>query len=369
MTDRATSTVINDNLLMSYFSRKAMMLLKVKVPLYSLADKFPLPRNSGKQFTANGWAAVGAASSQLSEYHASSNAAIAISSRKVNVTVLSLGRHAKISDLLDETGIISAVDGAVDVLTYSAALTLENTMQLAIFQGNGGSALGFVGGSGYATLLSAMISAHVSAFCSDTGTHATATNRRFGFPAVFGASATRLSAINASSASVSAMMGPIAVRKSLTALRRLGAEPFDGGMYALVVNMYAMAAMFANPLSREWYVNWSGGPQETFFPGEFRQPYMGCRVVLDPKLPYYRKAAATCALSANLSLIIGKGAIGVTELGGGVEVIIKRSGSQTTSDPYNQLITVAYKYRGAGMVLNPSAGRVIISVDHVKYTG
>jgi hypothetical protein len=214
-----------------------------------------------------------------------------------------------------------------------------------------------------------MISAHMSAFCSDTGTHATATDRRFGFPAVFGASASRLSAINASSASVSAMMGPIAVRKALTALRKHGAEPYDGGMYALVVNQYAMAAMFANPLSREWYVNWAGGPQATFFPGEFRQPYMGCRVILDAKLPYYRKAAATCALSANLSLVLGKGALGVTELGGGVEVIIKRSGSQTTSDPYNQLITVAYKYRGAGMVLNPSAGRVIISVDHSKYTG
>ena len=98
MPDRQSSTVTGDNLLMSYFSRRLMKVLEESVWFYQLCTKYPLPEGSGTQITFNGWRRLAAASSTLAEQ--SANAAVALSSRNVNVTIASYGRSVKVSDLL-----------------------------------------------------------------------------------------------------------------------------------------------------------------------------------------------------------------------------------------------------------------------------
>src|SRR3990167_8920490 len=95
MPDANTSIVTGDNLLMVLFSRKAIKTLHERVAFYQLAEKYPLPQGSGNQMTFNGWRKIAAASTTLAE--ASSNAAVNLSSRRVNVTVASHGRAGKIN--------------------------------------------------------------------------------------------------------------------------------------------------------------------------------------------------------------------------------------------------------------------------------
>jgi hypothetical protein len=85
------------------------------------------------------------------------------------------------------------------------------------------------------------------------------------------------------------------------------------------------------------------------------------RLIDSPNAPRYAVAAHSC----NLTFISGDGALGVTELNGGIEMIIKRPGPQTTSEPFNLNSYVSYKLRAVAAALNPSAG--VILITHEKF--
>src|SRR3990167_648524 len=346
MPDRNTSTTTGDNLLMVLFSRKAIKTLHEKVHFYKVAEKFPLPNGSGNQMTFNGWRKITAASSTLAE--ASSNAAVNLSSRRVNVTVASYGRHVKITDLAELTSIIGPVEGAVRELTQSAALSLDNVIQLAVFK----NVLAQVGqnASVKAGLLSTTWqTALASAFCANTGTFTN--SRQMGFPAVFGSSATRLSA--QTTVSVSSTPGPILIRKMVTRLKRLAADPFPNGMYIGIAHPNFISRMYANSDYKQYVINYAEGPRESFFKSSPTHSIHGVELVESPNVPRY----ASSALSCTPLFVCGQGALGVVELGGsGFEIIIKRPGPQTVSEPYDLNLTVAYKLRSVAAALNPSAG-------------
>jgi hypothetical protein len=59
------------------------------------------------------------------------------------------------------------------------------------------------------------------------------------------------------------------------------------------------------------------------------------------------------------------GALAVTELAGGLEMIMKRPGAGDTSNPYNLFSTLAFKYRGAAAVLNPSCGVIVMTHERL----
>jgi N4-gp56 family major capsid protein len=202
--DQNTSTTTGDNLLSTLYQRKAIATLHDKCMFYRVAEKFALPQREGKTMVFNGWRKIGAASSTLAE--ASSNAAVNLSSRKVTATIASYGRHCKITDLSEFVSVIGPMDGAMKELTQSATLTQDNVVQLAVFK----NVLAQVGaGADVKTkLLSAWTGSLASSFCADTGT--SGKSRQFGFPVVFGTSATRLSA--QTTKSISSTPGPILVR-------------------------------------------------------------------------------------------------------------------------------------------------------------
>lgn len=341
---------------MVLFSRKAIKTLHEKVLYYQIAEKFPLPAKSGNQMTFNGWRKIAAASSTLAE--ASSNSAVNMSSRKVNVTVASYGRAVKITDLAELTSIIGPVEGAVRELTQSAALTLDNVVQLAVYK----NVLAQVGQNAdvKAKLLSAWGAAQASSFCANTGVTGTggsaiARNRQFGFPAVFGTSAGRLSA--ATAVSVSSTPGPIVIRKAVTRLKRLSVEPMANGRYAGITHPNWIAGLFANSLYREHVVNYAEGPRESFFKSTPSTPIYGVDIAESPNSPRY----ASSALSCTPIFICGQGALGVVELGAalgqaGMGIIIKRPGPTTTSEPFDLNMYVSYKLRSVAAVLNPSCG-------------
>ena len=358
MADQNTSIVTGDNLLMVLFSRKAIKTLHEKCAFYQLSDKYPLPQGSGNQMTFNGWRKIAAASTTLAE--ASSNSSVTLSSRRVNVTIASYGRDVKITDLADLTSIIAPVEGAVKELTQSATLTLDNVIQLAVFK----NVLGQVGqnGSVKAGLLSTTWQTMLaSAWCSNTGT--TTNSRQMGFPVVFGTSAARLSLAGMRASvvkSISARPGPIGVRKAVTRLKRLAADPMPNGAYVAVAHPNWIAGLVSNPDYKQYLVNYAEGPRESFFKATPTTRVHGVEIVESPNVPRY----ASSILSVTPLFICGQGALGCVELGGsGMEIIIKRPGPTTTSDVFNLGIYVAYKMRAVAAALNPSSGVILINTE------
>ncbi len=357
MADAQTSTVVNNNMLPVYFTRRLLKVLDEQVWLYQLAEKYPLPEGNGTQMTFNGWRRIAAPSSTLAEQ--SGNAAVVLSSRKINVTIASYGRGVKISDLFEKTAIAPAAQGGIERLMQSAALAQDNVVQLAIFQNNlarvGKPSANASSFGAHTKILSAWLGNLVGGFCANTGAAPSAGGGlQFGLPVVFATSASQL--IGGSTWTISSGMGPIALRKATDRLRRFDVPTWGDGSYVAVINPKAMTSFLANPDAKQWYVNYQGGPSESMFKGEVRSPVHGVRLIMSTNIPRY----ATSAISANITPVLGMECVAVTELGG-LEMLVKRPGDQSTNDPFSLFSTVAYKFRAAGAVTNPSAGCLLIT--------
>lgn len=359
MADQNTSIVNNDNLLESYFERRAIKALDDKVWYYQIAKMaggvFQIPQGSGQQITWNGFRRLAAASSFLGE--ASGNSSVSLSSRKVNVTVNSLGRNVKLTDLLEFTSILNVNEQAMQRIEDSAALTVDNACQYAVFKGSGAAGRLQVGqlADTKAKLLSALMSARQSSFCANTGT-AESGRLQWGIPVVFGTSAVRLSAVDKDAPSISARLGPIAIRRAVARLDRLNVPPMGDGKYVGVTHPLALATMYGNHDWKQWQLNYSGGPQSTMYKNEAGIVH-NVRLIKSSNQPRYAVAAHSC----NVTTILGSGCLGVAELDGSVKFHISRPGPQSTNDPFRLNSYIAFKVRMAAAVLDPSAGVHVIT--------
>lgn len=354
----STATTTNDNMLLSYLERRLVRTLEEQVWFYQLCTKYPLPEGSGTSITFNAWRRIAAASSTLSEFNASANNAATLSSRKITATIASYGRRIELTDLFEKTAISSPTQGAIDRLMQSAALSLDNVCQLAIFK-NVLSQVGIDGSR--STILSALMSSTASSLCANTGT--TGNSRQFGLPAVFGTSAARLSAVSATAPSISARFGPIGLRKAVARLESFDAQPFADGYFAGVTHPKAMATGLGNPDMKQWYLNYAEGPKQSMWKGRVTTPIHGVRLLVSTNTPRY----AVTAHSVNLTAILSQDCVGVTELGGGgASMIVKRSGDTTINDPFNLVAAVvSFKLRAVAAVLNPSAGCILFTHEKV----
>ncbi len=320
---------------------------------------FQIPQGEGVQATWNSFRRIAAASSFLAE--ASANAATALSSRKVNVTINSLGRHVKLTDLLEFTSTLNVNEGAMKAIEDSASLTVDNALQYAVFKGSGADARVQVGqmADTKTKILSALMSARASSFCANTGNAETG-RLQWGLPVVFGTSCVRLSAVSATAPSISARLGPIGIRKAVTRLKRLNVKPLANGRYLGISNPLGTATMMGNSDWKDWQKNWSGGPQSTMYKHQVGEVHQ-VAIVESNNQPRYAVAAHSC----NIMTILGEGCLGAAELDGSVKFIITRPGSQSTNDPYQLNSNIAFKVRMVGAVLNVSAGVHLITAEKV----
>lgn len=325
----------------SWFSQKMIARLEPQVKLVEFAQRDELPLRNGKTATWNGWRSLGAASSSLSE--GTKNDLPALSSRKVTATIDGYGRGHKLTDLFQMTAIFDAINGSMDVLSDSAAKTVERICQMGIFKNNIAANQSTTG------VLSSYMSSLASAFCSVTGTISTS-NRQFQFPAVFGTSAARLSAVNKNAPSVSAQLSVYALRLATQRLRNQNARPFADGFFVGYGHPNAFHTLRKDPT----WINWNQytNSKETMYKGE-TGTVEGIRFVSSTECPRY----AVAAHSVNLVFVFGQQAFGLTTLNGMVEMIVGRGPDK--ADPFNQFSTVTYKIYAAAAALNPSAGRIL----------
>jgi N4-gp56 family major capsid protein len=348
MADTNTTTSSLNNLLLAWFSRKIIATLVPKTPLIEFAQRDELPLRTGTTATFNGWNRITAASSTLAE--GTVNSLIALSSRKVSATIAGYGRGVKLTDLTTMTTIFDAVNGAMERLADSAAETVERMCQMGIFKAN-------INANQVTSILSTYMSSPVSGFCAVTGT-SNASNLQFQFPGVFGASVTRLSAINAAAPTTSAQLSVFAVRKTVTKLRGVFAKPFADGYFVGYAHPNALHSLMKDNTWKDW--NQYQNSKETMYKGEVGMAVNGVRFVQSAICPRY----AATAHSVNLTFIFGQQAFGFTSLDGNVKMIVARGPDK--NDPFDQFTDVTYKIYGVGVALNPSAGRILYTAEKVS---
>jgi N4-gp56 family major capsid protein len=347
MADALTSTSTLDNLLPVYFVKRALPRLVARAVLYQNADKTPLPKGEGKTVTWNAWSNFSPVSASLSE--GTNPSLAAVSSRKVTASISQYGRGVKTSDLVEYTASLDVINGVVDNLADSASLSLDKVVQLAIFKStlraNNGNAI-----------LSAWMSCRASGFFA--GSNGSASTLTWGFPVMFGTTATRLSAVSNTAPSVSARMSLYAVKKVVKTLRSNNAMEFADGYFKLITNTDAVADLRTDPDYKNWL---NPTDPSSMKAGDANSPVEGCRVIQSNNMPKYRATAHNC----DVSFIFGQGAYGVVDVasggGRGFEIIIKRPGQSDTSNPLNMYATLSYKFTMAAAALNVSCGRVLVT--------
>ena len=342
MADTNTSTTVNDNLMASYFSTKIIERLEPQTPLIEFAQKDALPLRTGKTATFNGWQSLAGASSTLGE--GTANSLPALSSRRVVATIAGYGRGVKLTDLFQMTSFFDAVNGAMDVLSDSARKTVEKMCQMGIYKAH------IDKNAQKISNLSSFISSQASGFCANTGDGShTPSDLQFQFPAVFGASVARLSAVSKTAPSISAQLSIYSVRKVMTVLAGKDAQPFADGYFVGYGHPNAYHSLRKDPTWKDW--NQYTKP-EAMYKGEegrvenvrFTKSTMAFR--------YAVAAHSVCGV-----FIFGRGAFGFTSLDGMVRMIIARGPDK--ADAFDQFTPVTYKVYGVAVALNPSAGRIL----------
>lgn len=344
MADSNSTTVTNSNMMQSWFSRKMLVRLEPQVKLAEFAQRDELPLRTGTTATWNGWRTLGAASSTLAEGVANSLAAL--SSRRVTATIAGYGRGHKLTDLFQMTAIFDAVNGAMDVLSDSAAKTVERICQTGIYKTI------YANNLSTTLILSTLMSSLASGMSLVTTPANNNSNSLFQFPAVFAPSTGRLSASLKTAPSLSSQVSVNALRRVLQKLRVQNARPMADGLFVGYTHPNALHALRRDPT----WINWNQyqNAKETMYRGETGQ-VEGIRFVTSTEAPRY----AVTAHSVNMVFVFGQQAYGLTTLNGQVEMLIARGPDK--NDPFNQFTDVAYKVYGAAACLNPSAGRILFA--------
>lgn len=356
MADVLTTTTTINNLLPIYLERRMIARLVPVERFYQFAEKRPLPANNGVQMTFNAWTNLTAASSTMTE--GTANSLVALSSRKVNVTVSQYGRGVKVTDLSAITAITDVIRDSVDILATSAALTVDNAMQLAVFK-NVLTQTGTLANT-KTGILSAWMSSVASAFSANTstGSYNAASNQQFGLPVIIPGSAKRLSAYSATATTASGRASVYTVRKTRNALSARDALPFADGFFVGIAHPNFLDTLGRDPTWQTW--NQYQNSKATMYKGE-RGSVEQVRFVQSTNCPRF----AVAAHSVHLTPIFGQQCYAATELDGGVKMMVKNPGPTTQSNPFDQYSTIAFKINIVGALINPSAGRTLLSIEQL----
>lgn len=345
MAETVTNTTINDNLLPGLFVKQALMTLYNEAHLYNHGKKTPLTGGAGTTVYWNAFRKLNGASSALAA-QGGTMAAAGLSSRRVSATVDQYVKGVAITDLSQYASVLDMISGAKEVLGESAKETVEWICQTAIFK-----ATYYTQNQSTTVILSAMMSGVASSMCANTGTN-TNSNKQFAFPAVFGTSCGRLSAVSKTAPSVSSRMSLKATRKATLRLEQKNAKPFADGLWIGYTHVNAMHVLKSDPSWQDW--NKFQNSKETMYKN-YEGTVYGVRWLKSNLCPRY----AVAAHSVNISFIFGQEAYGVTEALGGIQVFVVSGADK--ADPANTRTPVTYKITMGAACLNPSAGVLLFT--------
>jgi N4-gp56 family major capsid protein len=276
----------------------------------------------------------------------STPAASAVSTRRVSAVPVQYADLKAISDQVDRLAVCPIVEETVRALGYGAALTKDTLTGYGIgFQGNASTG---VTGAASVTLPSvnsqgfAVLDGDTNTAYWPTGTNGVAaalTNGRFStVPAI------------------------THIRHAVTHLKKLNAMPFDDGLYRGVVDPLVADYIRSDSTYPTWqaYTNRASALDKGRLGTIERVYFEESSNAIQASVLASTWSTTYASLGGTLygTLIFGKGAYGVTKVGGKDAKVNVVSGADK-SDPLNQRTYIGYKLYMAAKVLNPSAGVIL----------
>jgi N4-gp56 family major capsid protein len=146
------------------------------------------------------------------------------------------------------------------------------------------------------------------------------------------------------------------LRYAAKQLKRRNVAPLEDGFYALICHSDTAMQLQADS-------TWQAAYQYTD-PENMRNgvagTYAGVKVQIDNNI--VTSAYGSASATIYHSLLLGRGAMGVTELDGGVKTYTTNSGADK-ADPIDQFITFGWKANMVPVRLNASCGAIIMTCD------
>jgi N4-gp56 family major capsid protein len=310
----------------SYYDRLALLTLENNVVLDQFAEKKPLPEKSGKSVYWNRYTNFSEVTSNLTE--GAPPTVIQLSAVAVSATLIQKGFVTEVSDLLDMTNITDNGKAAVERLSYLAAISIDGAIRREIYNTAANSAV------------------------------PTAANlfMQFGDGSYGAASAMP---------STSARMTTAVIRNATTKLKNNAVPALEGNDYILIVSPQTSSRLRQDSVWQNAN-QYSGVYAEKIFKGESGR-IEGARVVETPQITFFASSTAgnvavsTADTSVFYSILLGKSALGMTEMAGGVQTYTVAGPDK--SDPLNQKTSYGWKVTFVPKVLNYSCGVVIATCD------
>jgi len=310
----------------AYYDKLALMTLQNNCVLEQFAEKKPLPAHSGKTIYWNRYSNFSEVTGTLTE--GVPPTVIQLSAVNVSATLIQQGFVTEISDLLDMTNITDNGKAAVERLAELAGRSMDSYMRREL----------------YNTTLNSTIPISANVF------------NQFGDGSYGNTSAMP---------STSGRMSAAVIRAAATKLRVNNVKPLQGEDFILVMNPQSAARLRADST----WINanqYSGVYADKIFRGEAGR-IEGARVIESTQIPFFASSTAgnvfvsTSDVSVYFSLLLGKGALGMTEMNGGLQTYTVTGADK--SDPLNQKTQYGWKVTYVPKTLNYSCGVVSASTD------
>ena len=292
-----TLTTVLPHLVGKFYDRLLLDNLYPDLYFYAFGEKRKLPANSGKTIFFNRWVKLSAAAAVTEGTVITTSG---MSATFVSATVAGYAIAARHSDFVVMGAISDVVAGAVQEVSKSLALAIDNQCRLQLSTGGTGV---FASGTASGSLQAA----------------------------------NRLTAKD--------------VLRTLRTMNTNNVKTFPDGFYGGILHPYQIWDVQSDTATGGWIdVNKyaSNDTVQNLYRGEVGQIY-GIRVVRSSNVKALTgvggmSAAGTSGECGFQGQIVGPGAYGVVELDeGSARVFVKQLGSGGTSDPANQLATIAAK--------------------------
>jgi len=363
MADQKTTDAAVTSLLKRYYDQVFIETLEPKTYLHQFGIKKPMPKGKGKIIEFTGYKTISPILQNSNEY---SSTQIYISAYTITATLIQRHAYLQFTTLLKQTSIDPDVEGAVKEMGSMMARTVECYLRGVVV-----GKVGTAARSSANNLEINYLAANNDMNGVITGSSAQRTHYFWSpFPCLINKA--RLSSSGASICTMSGSAATISqVRYGVTFLRDRNVPGFEGDDYVLYCNPMVADRLMADPAWKTW--NNSQNSKETMWKGEVGRVF-GARVVQSTCAFRYVYSAApltTASGAFNASILLGKGAYGVSELTGankdkrGFSIYIKSPGPNSTNDPNELLHTLGGKMVMTAAVLNKSAACVLLSTDRV----
>lgn len=334
-TDSSGATI--STMIPDYYNRLWLERFEANLVYEKFAQVGTIPKNEGDQMVWHQLKNVGQGYT-LDEVTAAGTSAV--STRKASASLVWKAQLVDVTSRVDMTAVMPIVKETVAMMGYTAALTKDS----------------FIAGEiGFNSAASTGVADAASATLPSANTA--------GFPLYDGNTDTLYWARTALQNGKFSTTPTIAhIRGAVTQLRNVDAIPFDDGLYRGIIHPSMSRYIRADSTFATWMAYTNRSAMERGKLGTIEQ------VMFEESSNATKAAVLASTWSGYVSggtlygtLIVGKGAYGVTKLNGADAKVSILQGADK-SDPHNLHTYISYKFAVAATILNPSAGVILTTL-------